>query len=85
MMCPAIPRYGLMASLLRPCLSTLVPDFVLHHFRRFPGHCTWRLLYSPDLTNWSAVAAEGVADGSAVSIPVTPESRGFFRLQLERR
>ena len=45
----------------------------------------WRLVSSTDLQDWSTVVAAGIADGSPLSLPLTPDTRGFFRLELELR
>jgi hypothetical protein len=45
----------------------------------------WRLVSSTDLEDWSIVVAAGIADGAPLSLPLTPDTRGFFRLELELR
>jgi len=43
----------------------------------------YRLLYSPDLSNWSTMVAEGVAGGNVISQGVQkPAHQGFYRIEM---
>ncbi|RYD48860.1 MAG: hypothetical protein EOP85_02735 [Verrucomicrobiaceae bacterium] len=46
----------------------------------------YKLLYSPDLSDWSTVLASGIADGEPTSHNVQePTDRGFYRVEMTLR